>query len=398
MTSDRVAVRAPGRVNLIGEHTDYSQLPVLPIAIARSLTVTVAADDSNVIVATSAAFPEAGTVDRSVLAGHHGWLRYIAGAVSQLANLAPGRGASIRVGGDLPAGGGLSSSSALTVAAIAALNEVWGGGLDREEVVRRAIVAERHVGVETGGMDQEVIAFARRDHALRIDFLPPLRRHVALPEGLAIVVAYSGDEAPKGGAARTAYNERVVGARLAALLLADQVGVDLDYPLTLGQVADVEVVDVLVDDLPEKVSAHTVAHGVDADVTRIISLTNSSVDARAQMPVRGVARHILSEAQRVGAAESALNADDLMAFGALLNASHDSLRQDFRCSTAALDRLCAAMRKAGAYGARLTGAGFGGYALAACPPDRVDAVIEATTTATGGPAFRVLASDGYEIL
>ncbi len=398
MPSSTVTVRAPGRVNLIGEYTDYSQLPVLPIAIDRSLTVTATADDSNALNVASEQFPETGTIERDGHASQQGWLRYVSGAQRELADVAPGKGATVRVDGDLAAAGGLSSSSALTVGLVAALNEAWHAGFDREEVARRAILAERHVGVETGGMDQQVIAFGKPGHALRIDFLPASRRPIALPEGLALVVAYSGEEAPKGGAARDAYNERVVGARIAAVLLADQVGVDLDFPYTLGQIAGIDVVDVLVDDLPEKVDAHTVAHGVDVDIARIVQLSHTTLDTRAQMPVRRVARHILSEAQRVDAAQAALEGGSLAAFGKLLNDSHESLRQDMRCSTPALDRVCAAMRKVGALGARLTGAGFGGYALAACAPEATERVIEAAAAATGGPAFEVHASRGYEVL
>ncbi|MGH7752004.1 MAG: hypothetical protein ACREN5_04240, partial [Gemmatimonadales bacterium] len=379
-------------------HTDYSQLPVLPIAIDRWLTVTVTADDSNAVSASSELFPGTGRLERDVHRSQEGWLRYVAGSLREMEEIASGCGAEVRVSGDLPASGGLSSSSALTVGLIAALTEAWGAGFDREEVVRRAIVAERHVGVETGGMDQQVIGFAEPGHALRIDFLPAARRPVALPEGLSIVVAYSGEEAPKGGSARDAYNERVVGARLAAVLLADQIGVDLDVPYTLGQVAGIDVVDVLVDDLPERTDAHTVAHGSDVDIARIVQLSHTTLDTRAQIPVRRVTRHILSEAQRVDAAEEALESGDLAGFGRVLNESHESLRQDMRCSTPAMDRVCAAMRRAGAFGARLTGAGFGGYAVAVCAPGLVGAVIEAATAATGGPASEVRASGEYEVL
>jgi galactokinase len=247
-------------------------------------------------------------------------------------------------------------------------------------------------------MDQETIVFAEAGAALRIDFRPPNHRLVRLPEGLRFVVASSGEEAPKGGAAKDAYNERVVGARMAAVMLADELGIDLDSPPTLGQIAGVDVVDILVDGLPEKISPIEVAHGAQVDIARIVQLSHETFDARQKLPVKRVARHILSEAERVDAAEAALTAGDLRAFGDLLNASHNSLREDFRCSTAALDRLCAAMRKAGAYGSRLTGAGFGGFALAACGPEAVDGVIAAAETATGGPAFEVHASAGLEWL
>ncbi len=393
-----VVARAPGRVNLIGEHTDYSELPVLPIAIEQSLYVAAGPGEAGLVEARSATFEGDARFERD---NRHpsgaAWHRYVAGAMGQLTDVAPGQGVYLYVGGDLPATGGLSSSSALSVAILAAASRAWGSPLEREELVQRAIVAERHVGVESGGMDQTVIAFAEAGKALRIDFRPAGCRFVPIPAGLAFVVASSGEEAPKGGSARDAYNERVVGARIAAAMLADEVGVDLDQPFTLGQIADTDVVDVLVDGLPDKISAREVAHGVQLDVAHLVQLTSETWDTQVKVPVKRVARHILEEAQRVDQAEQALIAGDLKRFGTLLDASHNSLREDFRCSTPSLDRVCAAMRKAGAFGSRLTGAGFGGFALAACPPDKVSAVIDAAVAATGGPAFEVHASGGLEI-
>lgn len=281
---------------------------------------------------------------------------------------------------------------------LAALSQAWDQPLSREDLVARAMVAERHSGVESGGMDQAIIAFAEAGHALRIDFRPPARRQAPIPGGLAFIVAYSGEEAPKGGAARDAYNERVVGTRIAAVMLADQLGVDLEDPPTLGQVADADVIDILVDGLPDKISAHEVSKATDVELARVVGFTAGTFDDRQKVAVKRPARHVLEEARRVGEAEAALRAGDLRAFGKLLDASHNSLREDFRASTPALDRLCAAMRRAGALGARLTGAGFGGYALAACEPGMVTAVTEAALGATGGPAFEVHASGGLELL
>jgi galactokinase len=391
-------VRAPGRVNLIGEHTDYAHLPVLPIAIERSVYIAVGLATEPSVVARSLAEPEPVELVRAEPRVRDGWGRYLAGALQEMVDIAPALGARLLIDSDLPAQGGLSSSSALTMAAMAALNAAWDGGLSSEELVRRAIRAERHTGVESGGMDQAVIAFAEEGAALRIDFDPPGRRPVRIPEGLAFVVAYSGEEAPKGGAVRDAYNERVVGSRLAAAMLAGQVGLQIGTPPFLRDVADVEVADILVDDLPEKISAQEVARGEDADVAVLTTLSAASWDSRAKVPVKRIARHILSEAHRVDDAEAALGAGDLRAFGRLLDESHNSLREDARCSTPALDRLCAAMRKAGAYGARLTGAGFGGFAMAAVSPDHVASVIAAAEAATGGPAFEVHASRGLELL
>ncbi|MFN0144956.1 MAG: galactokinase [Dehalococcoidia bacterium] len=394
-----VVVRAPGRANLIGEHTDYSHLPVMPLAIDRSLYVAAVSTDDATVLAQSGQFEGALTLPRTAGRVEDGWGRYLAGALREAADIQPARGLRLWVESDLPASGGLSSSSALTLGILAAIDAAFGAYLGREELVSRAIRAERHAGVESGGMDQTVIAFAEAGHVLRIDFAPPGRRAVRVPEGLAFVVASSGEEAAKGGGARDAYNERVIGARLAAAMLADQVGLEISVPPVLRDIVDVDVVEVLVEDLPDRISAHEVAHGVDAaDVGMLVALTSGSWDPRAKVPVRRVARHILSEAQRVDAAEAAMLAGDLEALGELLNASHNSLREDFRCSTPALDRLCAAMRKAGALGARLTGAGFGGFGIAVARPEAVEAVIAAAIAATGGPAFEVRASQGFELL
>jgi galactokinase len=393
-----VVVRTPGRVNLIGEHTDYAGLPVLPMAIAASTWVGAGPGEDGRIRATSTAFPGLVDLSRESPAAGAGWARYLTGALAELAHVAPGRGADIYITGDLPTEGGLSSSSALTVGILAALASAWGAPLAREDLLPLAIAAERHTGVESGGMDQEVMLFATAGHALRIDFHPPARRQVAMPAGLAFVVASSGEVAEKSAGARDAYNERVAGMRFAATMLADQVGVDLDMPPTLAQVYGVDVVDLLVDELPPKISAREVAHGRDVDVAALVQLSHTTFDQIQKVPVRGVAQHIMSEAARVDAAEQALGASDFAAFGAILDASHASLRDAMRCSTPALDRLCKAMRRAGAFGARLTGAGFGGYAVAACPPEAVGGVIQAAIDATGGPAFEVSACAGLEIL
>ena len=122
-----VILRAPGRVNLIGEHTDYSGLPVLPIAIDRGTTVAVSANESGVVRASSSSFAPAAELPRAH-PGHPStpWHGYLAGALRELAHIAPGAGANVFIASDLPAQGGLSSSSALTVALVAGLAAAWG--------------------------------------------------------------------------------------------------------------------------------------------------------------------------------------------------------------------------------------------------------------------------------
>lgn len=389
---------APGRVNLIGEHTDYSLLPVMPAAIDRGIVVAAAASDEPNVTIVSSEFLEEAHLARNGSGQPPRWARYAAGVLRELATVAPGRGAHLLVTGSLPLESGLSSSSAFTLGILGALNALWGLDLDEDALARTAALAERHTGVETGGMDQVAIVFGLAGHALRIDFDPPSRRPVPIPDGLALIVASSGEAAPKGGSARDAYNERVLGARLAATMLADQVGVDTRLPPVLRDIVDIEVVDILIEDLPERISPFEVAHGAGVGVEHLIQLTTTTLSLRDKVPVKRVARHILSEAARVDLAEAALAAGDLAAFGQLLNLSHDSLRQDMRCSTPALDRLCAAMRRSGALGARLTGAGFGGYALAAVARGDEQGVLDAALATTGGPAFVVTPSAGLHLL
>lgn len=379
-------ISAPGRVNLIGEHTDYAGLPVLPFAIDRRVTVAAAPGSRLEIVSDTGGEPY---VDRSL---HEGWHRYV-GAVLDALEHDGGLVATIH--SDLPSGGGLSSSTAFTMALIAAVARVDGWGLDAAEVARLAAEAERAAGVESGEMDQTVIAHARAGQAMRIDFerRSPEFRNVRIPGGAAFVVADSGQPAEKGGAARDAYNSRVVGGRVATALLADRLGVALPSPLRLGGIADLAGVEDVVEELPMESSAAEAARVTGAEVALLATLTRGSFPPDRPVPVRAVARHVLTEAARVDQAEEALAGGDLDHLGELMDRSHGSLR-DFGASTPALDRLVEAMRAAGALGARLTGAGFGGNAVALCRSDGVDRIAAAAVAATGGPAFEVRASAG----
>lgn len=393
-------VRSPGRINIIGEHTDYSDLPVLPLAVEQATYVGAAAAPGGVVEARSLSFEGRARLQWEDPMGGAAcpWQRYLAGVMMQLQGLAGGRGARLLIHGDLPSGGGLSSSSSLTMGLLGALNQALGLGLGRQALVDLAVVAERHVGVESGGMDQTVIGLARAGAALRIDFAPRGLRYVRLPADLRLAVAYSGQEAPKGGSVKQAYNQRVVGCRLAAALLASRRQVTAARPPVLAGVAHLPGIAGDVEELPEASSPEVVAAETGRPWEELVRLTSGQMEAGAPVRVRSVARHVLQEAARVDRAEQALGAGDLAALGPLLDQSHASLRDDFGCSTPALDRLCAAMRGAGALGARLTGAGFGGYAIAAATPDTLDAVLEVAREATGGPAFEAKAADGLHLV
>ena len=395
-----VTVRAPGRINLIGEHTDYSLLPVLPLAIPLGTRVAAASDSGGLVTASSRQFQGTARLERGGLGQLPAtpWHRYLWGALKMLEGRgAPDSGARLLIEGDLPTTGGLSSSSSFTMAVLLGLSELWGLGLSAEELVALAIVAERQVGVESGGMDQTIIGLARAGAALRIDFEPPAVRAVALPEELRLVVAYSGEQAPKGGSARDAYNERVVGCRLAAALLGARLGVEPGTPPVLGRLAGLAGEEEIAR-LPERGCAAAVAREAGVEVDVLVKLTAGVFSDAADVWVRPAASHVLSEARRVDAAEQALGAGDLAGLGRLMDASHGSLAEDYRCSTPGLDRLCQAMRNGGALGARLTGAGFGGYAIAAATPDTVEAVLAAANQVSPGPVFLATAAGGMERL
>jgi galactokinase len=394
-----LVARAPGRVNLIGEHTDYNGLPVLPFAIDRATAIAAGPADAPNLEAVSDAFepPAVLPLDAAPADLPVPWHRYLAGVLHVLRDRLDGRGARLAIASDLPPASGLSSSSALAVGATLALDALLSLGLGRDEIADLAARAERLAGAETGGMDQRVIAFARAGALLRIDFLPPAMRTVPVPAEWGFVVASSGSPAPKGGAARDAYNERVVATRVATLLLADMLGAVLEGTPMLGQVAAIDAAPVLVDELPARISARKAAAAAGVPVEPLVALAAGTFDPDAILPVRQYARHVLAEAERVDLACAAVENADLPALGELMLASHASLRDDYRCSTPALDALVKAMTKAGAAGARLTGAGFGGFAIAVCERGREPAIVEAALRAAGGPAFPVTPSEGADL-
>ncbi len=210
--------------------------------------------------------------------------------------------------------------------------------------------------------------------ALRITFDPVSWHSVGVPNDVTFVAGYSGRPAPKGGAAGNAYNARVVGTRTAAMLLdaAPPFLANLD-----GDVAD------LLAALPEEALPPLEA----------TQLTTGRYEPADPLPVRAWARHVLTEAERVEAATVALEAGDLETLGRLFDESHASLADDSGVSTPELDLLVAVARDAGAAGARLTGAGFGGWAVAVCDLGHVAAVTYAMAS-IAGEAFRAEPSGG----
>ncbi len=382
-TAPAAVAIAPGRVNLIGEHTDYALLPVLPMAIDRYVAVAAGRGGAGRLRAISTQTVESVDAPPSTVTG---WARYLAAA---LAAVDLDGGIDVAVAGNLPVASGLSSSSALTVATVAAAAATTGRPLEPGDLVGAAVTAERSLGVAGGEMDQTVIVHGRRGAAVRIDFLPPGRRVVPVPRDWAVLIADSGLPAPKAAAVRDAYNSRVVAARLGAALVASRTRIDPGSPPALGRLVAARHLGEVVDDLAESASAVEVAEATGVDVAALVG-SPALVEPARPLPVRQVVRHVISEASRVDRFEEAMRGGDLVAAGILLDDSQRSLER-FGVSVPRIEDLVGRLRAAGAAGARLTGAGFGGHVVAVCGRDRVTEV----TAATG--AVEVAACDGVTL-
>jgi galactokinase len=348
-----IGVRAPGRVNLIGDHTDYNDGFCLPLAIDRECVVTGERRPDHRVVARSAQIPGAvdvaadGTDDPAPI--EPTWGRFVAGVVRALAE--GGRepvGFDAAVTSSVPAGSGLSSSSALSIALTLALMRAADLDFpDRRDVARIALHGEvLATGVPGGIMDQLCSLFGVADHAVLLDCRSLGITPVALPRSHAVLVAHSG-------LARTLVGSEYTQRRKACEAAAANLGLAALRDATLEQVA--------------------------ADP---------------------IARHVVSENQRVLDFVAALRAGDINELGPLLLASHASLRDDFAVSTPELDLLVDLLVEHGAIGARLTGAGFGGCVVALVQRNHADDCAARTLAAyrdeTGlePHAFVVRAVDG----
>jgi galactokinase len=311
---------APGRVNLIGEHTDYNRGFVLPVAINFTVAVAAAAREDGTVRARSLDFEQwdefqAATVRRFM--GTAGWRNYVRGVAWALQdNNVPLNGADLAITGDVPKGAGLSSSAALEVAVAGALAAVVGAEIGLVELAASCRRAENlFVGVQCGVMDQMASVLGASGNAILIDCDSLKTELVPLPDGVELVVV---DSAVSRNLADTAYNERREDCSRAAAMLG-------------------------VESLR------------DADIQGVGSLPD---------PIGRRARHVITENARVLAMVEALSREDIGAAGRLMYESHASLRDDFEVSVPELDLLVdLACAQEGVIGARLTGAGFGGCTI-----------------------------------
>jgi galactokinase len=345
--------RAPGRVNLIGEHVDYAGLPVFPMALQHAVHVAVLPRDDRMIrVATS----DPGYEPREFELGPEiepfaegDWGNYVkAAAVAAASRYGADCGADLWIHSEVPVAAGLSSSSALVVAVIKSLLDVSDIEADPIELAEVAADAEQYVGTRGGGMDQAISVCARQGCAARIEFEPVRVTPVHVPGDWRFVVADTGVQAHKSGNAKETYNRRRAAVEVSVEIVGERLGL-ADGDRTYTRV----------------LSEH--------DTGELMAVAQQVLDDRLLRRFR----HVVTEADRTRRAEAAMRDDDPEAFGVLMNGSHESLRTDFEVSGPELDRLVALSRGAGALGARLTGAGMGGCIVALCRPERVRSVLEA---------------------
>jgi galactokinase len=325
--------RAPGRVNLIGDHTDYTGGLVLPMAIDRWTTVRFEPDASSCVQLVSEDDPEPAAVPLDVAdpaTVSPPWARYVAGVVAELQPPSGGRGT---VATSVPVGAGLSSSAALEVAVALALDPSYA---ERPLELARVCQAAEHraSGVPTGIMDQLTSAAGVADHALLIDCHSSRLQPVPLPPEAEVVVRFVAHRTLIG----SEYTDRVAECAQAELIIG---------PLRLAGLEDVKRID---DDV-----------------------------------VRRRARHVVTENERVRDFAAMLAARDLERAGSIMTASHVSLRDDFGTSTPVMDAAVEELvATPGVYGARMTGGGFGGCVVALCQPDarRAGWIVRAVDGAT----------------
>jgi galactokinase len=331
VAEQRIRAFGPGRVNLIGEHTDYNGGLALPFAISKGVVVDALAVDDLMIRAHARDLGEQFAFAVTQREREHGWRAFVIGMAAELEVLGVDvSGATLEIGGDLPRGAGLSSSAALEVALCLALLAL--AGIDSEEPSRLELarvcarVENEWVGAQTGLLDQLASLFGEPDAALLIDFaaldaetVPPIETVPLKLGGWRLVVLDSGQRHEHSGGG---YNERRAECARACELLG----------------------------------------------VRTLSEARASAAAQLPAPLARRARHVLSENERVRAAVAALRDGDMPELGALLSSSHASLREDFEISTPAVEATVARLLDAGAAGARIIGGGFGGCVLGLFAP------------------------------
>jgi len=335
-----IIVRAPGRVNLIGEHTDYNDGFVLPMAIDRAVWLALRRRDDKRVRIYSLDLKVESAFDLSNLAKGRGWIEYAKGVADQLMRAGYElRGFDAILSGDVPQGAGLSSSAAMELAIARAFAMTSNFAWDKIPMAGYAQKAENEwVGVHCGIMDQMASAICKQGHALFLDCRSLEYQHVALPKDVAIIIL---DTSTRHKLADSSYNERRSQCEEAARWFGVK-----------------KLRDISLDKL------------------------NSPKAANLNRIALKRARHVVTENARVLDAVDAMKTEDTIRLGELFNESHTSLRDDFEVTNEALNIIVeSAQRQSGCYGARMTGAGFGGCAVALVQKEKAREFTQAVSAA-----------------
>lgn len=328
-----LVVRAPGRVNLIGEHTDYNDGFTFPMALPFDTVLAISSDGderTGVVTIDSEGFGEVTIDPTADPRSTADWARHLAGVVELLGDHVPTGGWRATISTDIPTGASLSSSAALEVATISGLLHRAGTAWSPIEVARLGQRVENEVvGLSSGIMDQFISAGAVEGHASLMDCRDMTLTPAPLPPGVAVAIM---DTKTRRVLAEVAYDERRASCERAA---------------------------------------------ADIGVSALRDATSAALDAIADPTDRQRAHHVVTENARTLAAADAMRADDAVELGRLMSESHRSLRDDYEVSGAGLDAIVdVALEAPGCLGARMTGGGFAGCAVALIRSDEADAFVE----------------------
>ncbi|KAL9249066.1 Galactokinase-like protein [Drosera capensis] len=398
-----VFARSPGRVNLIGEHIDYEGYSVLPMAIQQDTIVAIKRNTGEKVIRIGnlndgkyplciyPAVPDQEVDLKNLKWGHYficGYKGFYEYAKSKGVDTGDLVGLDILVDGTVPTGSGLSSSAAFVCSSTIAIMAAFGVNFPKKELAQLTCECERHIGTQSGGMDQAISVMAKIGFAELIDFNPIRATDVQLPDGGSFVIAHSLAESQKAVTAATNYNNRVVECRLASIVLGIKLGMKPEEAVSkVTTLSDVEGLCVTfagsrgstdpvlaVKELlkEEPYTAEDIEEITNQSLESIFSNSPTSLDvlkAAKHYKLHQRAAHVYSESRRVHAFKDTVSSnlsdeDKLKKLGDLMNDSHYSCSVLYECSCPELEELVKICRDHCALGARLTGAGWGGCAVA----------------------------------
>ncbi|PYH46421.1 galactokinase galE [Aspergillus saccharolyticus JOP 1030-1] len=425
--------RSPGRVNIIGEHIDYNLYDVLPTAVSVDVIIAVKvvpANGSESVVKISNVnpekfptreFPVPRDTDIEIDPKKHDWVNYFKAGLSGALKFLRQRNSDgsftpasmeVLLDGNVPPGGGISSSAAFVCASALAVMKANNHDVSKQDLLDLAVVSERAVGVYSGGMDQAASIFSRRGYLLYTQFYPNFSvQHVPIPkadEEITFLMAQSFVTSNKAETAPRHYNLRVAECTLASVVLAARNGLSLPkdnsslgYSLRnfhnelmrkegrLGDPLEYQIDSVILStrEILTQEAGYTreeIADLLGITVDELESKYLSSFPVQAErFSLRQRALHCFTEARRVLdfkaclAKAHTLDERRIQYLGQLLNESQASCRDQYECSAPEVDEICAIARRAGTLGSRLTGAGWGGCTVHMLPQSKVEAVTKA---------------------